>query len=53
VQVTDSKAHILASRENAETGKLAFTTEDYDVFEICLVSAVPQSEFVSIHVLTY
>lgn len=44
IRVTDSKAHILASRESAESGKLAFTTEDYDVFEICLVSSVPQTQ---------
>lgn len=33
--VTDSKGHILYSKENAAKGKFAFTTEEYDMFEVC------------------
>jgi len=33
--VTDSKGHILYSKENAQKGKFAFTTEEYDMFEVC------------------
>lgn len=36
--VTDSKGHILYSKEDAKKGKFAFTTEEYDMFEICLES---------------
>ncbi|GAB1609688.1 transmembrane emp24 domain-containing protein 10-like [Argonauta hians] len=33
--VTDSKGHILYSKQDAKKAKFAFTTEEYDVFEIC------------------
>uniref|UniRef100_A0A2C9K917 GOLD domain-containing protein n=1 Tax=Biomphalaria glabrata TaxID=6526 RepID=A0A2C9K917_BIOGL len=36
--VTDSRGHILYSKENAVKGKFAFTTEEYDNFEVCFVS---------------
>ena len=40
LQVADSKGHILYSQENApEKGKFAFTTEDYDMFEVCFHSS--------------
>ena len=42
MQVTDSKGHILYSKDDAETGKFVFNTEDFDVFEICFISNVPQ-----------
>ena len=35
LQVTDSKGHILYSKEQAQKGKFAFTTEEYDMFEVC------------------
>lgn len=33
--VTDSKGHILYSKQDAKKGKFAFTTDEYDVFEVC------------------
>ncbi|XP_076464680.1 transmembrane emp24 domain-containing protein 10-like [Babylonia areolata] len=33
--VTDSKGHILYTKESAVKGKFAFTTEEYDMFEVC------------------
>lgn len=35
LSVTDSKGHILYSKEDAKKGKFAFTTEEYDMFEVC------------------
>ncbi len=40
LQVADSKGHILYSQEDASKGKFAFTTDDYDMFEICFHSTV-------------
>lgn len=37
LSVTDSKGHILYSKENAVKGKFAFTTEEYDMFEVCFI----------------
>ncbi|KAA0193058.1 hypothetical protein HAZT_HAZT004058 [Hyalella azteca] len=42
LKVTDSKGHILFSKDEADSGKFAFNTEDYDVFEICFLSHIPQ-----------
>ncbi|XP_067833472.1 transmembrane emp24 domain-containing protein 10-like, partial [Heptranchias perlo] len=39
--VTDSSGHILCSQEEATKGKFAFTTDDYDMFEICFESHLP------------
>lgn len=36
--MTDSAGHLLYSREEAKKGKFAFTTEDYEVYEICFQS---------------
>ncbi|XP_053134295.1 transmembrane emp24 domain-containing protein 10-like [Hemicordylus capensis] len=38
LRVTDSAGHILYSKEDAKKGKFAFTTEDYEVYEICFES---------------
>ena len=38
LKVTDSKDHILYQKENAESGKFAFTTDDQDLFEVCFTS---------------
>ena len=36
--VTDTTSHHLVNRENVEKeGKFAFTTDKYDVFEICFI----------------
>ncbi|XP_070983836.1 transmembrane emp24 domain-containing protein 10 isoform X2 [Oncorhynchus clarkii lewisi] len=40
-QITDSSGHILYSKEDASKGKFAFTTEDYDMFEVCFESKSP------------
>ncbi|XP_053636760.1 transmembrane emp24 domain-containing protein bai [Cherax quadricarinatus] len=44
IQVTDSKGHHLYLKEEAETGKFIFNTEDYDVYEICFISRVPPTQ---------
>uniref|UniRef100_A0A4W4EZH4 GOLD domain-containing protein n=2 Tax=Electrophorus electricus TaxID=8005 RepID=A0A4W4EZH4_ELEEL len=38
LKITDSSGHILYSKEDATKGKFAFTTEDYDMFEVCFES---------------
>ncbi|NP_001079753.1 transmembrane p24 trafficking protein 10 like L homeolog precursor [Xenopus laevis] len=38
LKVTDSIGHILYSKEEAKKGKFAFTTDDYDVYEVCFES---------------
>ena len=38
LQVTDTKGHTLYSKEDAKKGKFAFTTEEYDMFEVCFES---------------
>lgn len=37
--VTDSNGHILYQKEDAADGKFAFTTDDYDMFQICFKSS--------------
>jgi len=39
--VTDIKGHILVNNEDKTKGKFAFTTDDYEVYEICIISKVP------------
>ncbi|XP_067836577.1 transmembrane emp24 domain-containing protein 10-like [Heptranchias perlo] len=43
--VTDSSPHILYYKEEAMKGKFAFTTDDYDMFEICFESRLPPGHF--------
>ena len=38
LKVTDSNAHILYQHADAKQGKFAFTTDDYDMFQICFTS---------------
>ena len=40
VQVADSKGHTLFRKESAGKGRFAFTTEDYDMFEVCFYSII-------------
>ncbi|KAK1150473.1 transmembrane emp24 domain-containing protein 10-like [Acipenser oxyrinchus oxyrinchus] len=35
LKITDSSGHLLYSKEDSSKGKFAFTTEDYDMFEVC------------------
>jgi len=39
LKITDSKGHMLYNKEDASKGKFAFTTEDYDMFEVCFESS--------------
>ncbi|XP_069824344.1 transmembrane emp24 domain-containing protein 10-like isoform X2 [Dendropsophus ebraccatus] len=41
IKVTDATGHILFSKEEAKKGKFAFTTEDYEVYEVCFQSSTP------------
>ncbi|XP_059898561.1 transmembrane emp24 domain-containing protein 10 [Gadus macrocephalus] len=41
LKITDSSSHTLYSKEDATKGKFAFTTEDYDMFEVCFESKSP------------
>ena len=41
-QVTDSRGHILYSKEDATKGRFAFTTEEYDMFEVCFTAKAMQ-----------
>lgn len=34
----DTNGHVLYKKEDAQKGKFAFTTDDYDMFEVCLQS---------------
>jgi len=43
MMVTDSKGQHFVNRESTDTGKFAFTADDYDVFEICFISRVPHN----------
>ena len=40
LQVADSKGHTLFRKESATKGRFAFTTEDYDMFEVCFYSII-------------
>lgn len=44
LQVTDTRGHTLYKREDFTDlrGKFAFTADEYDIFEICFLSKVPQ-----------
>lgn len=37
-KVTDSTGHVLYKKEDATKGKFAFTTDDYDMYKVCLES---------------
>ncbi len=39
--VSDSKGHILYTKDDALEGKFAFTSDDYDTFEICFTTKLP------------
>jgi len=39
--VRDIKGHILVNQEDKSKGKFAFTTDDFEVYEICFISKVP------------
>ncbi|XP_071375679.1 transmembrane emp24 domain-containing protein 10-like isoform X1 [Centroberyx affinis] len=41
LKITDSSGHTLYTKDDASKGKFAFTTEDYDMFEVCFESKSP------------
>jgi len=42
--VTDSTEHVLYKKDDATKGKFAFTTDDYDMYEICFQSEGNQGQ---------
>ena len=42
MEVVDSKNHILYNKDEAVRGKFAFTTDEYDVFQICFETKVAE-----------
>jgi p24 family protein delta-1 len=44
-EVRDTKQHILSKKDDISRGKFSFTSEVFDVFELCFISKVPASEF--------
>ncbi|CAH8436891.1 unnamed protein product [Schistosoma rodhaini] len=44
IKVRDVKKHILYQRDNIRNGKFAFTTEDFDLFEVCFESQPDNTE---------
>jgi hypothetical protein len=44
LMVIDTKGQHFVNRESTEKGKFAFTTDDYDVFEVCFISRVPATK---------
>lgn len=41
--VTDYKQHVLYTKNEIDSGKFAFTTEEYDNFEVCFVNTAGQA----------
>ncbi|CAH8832563.1 unnamed protein product [Trichobilharzia szidati] len=44
IKVRDAKKHILYQRENIKNGKFAFTTENFEIFEVCFESQPSNDE---------
>jgi len=42
--VVDSKGGFLWKKDNAEKGRFTFTTDEYEVYEICFYSKVPHGQ---------
>eukprot|EP00049_Salpingoeca_infusionum_P004310 m.77143 g.77143 ORF g.77143 m.77143 type:complete len:210 (-) comp12503_c0_seq1:1767-2396(-) len=43
IKISDSQGHPVYRREDAEKGKFAFTSDDYDVFQICFYTEVQET----------
>jgi len=41
LMVVDNNGHHFFNKEKADAGKFAFTTDNYNVYEICFISRVP------------
>ena len=44
LEVKDTKGHTLYNKEEATKGRFAFTTEEFDIFDICFETKVPHSQ---------
>lgn len=44
LEVKDTKGHILYNKEDATKGKFAFTTEEFDIFDICVETKLPHGQ---------
>ncbi|CAF1046481.1 unnamed protein product [Rotaria sordida] len=44
LEVKDTKGHTLYNKEGATKGKFAFTTEEFDIFEICFETKLPYGQ---------
>ncbi|UJR37655.1 hypothetical protein I4U23_030352 [Adineta vaga] len=44
LDVKDTKGHTLYNKEDAIKGKFAFTTEEYDIFDICVETKLPHDQ---------
>merc|ERR1712014_177996 len=56
IKITDSKAHILFQKEEANEGKFAFTLDTADVFSVCFTSKkgeAKKGEFVGVEAKNY
>ena len=40
LEVLDSRGHTLYNKDDAQKGKFAFTTDEYDVFQVCFETRV-------------
>jgi p24 family protein delta-1 len=40
LEVLDSRGHILYNKDDATKGKFAFTTDEYDVFQVCFETRI-------------
>lgn len=48
-EVRDTKQHILSKKDDISRGKFSFTSEVFDVYELCFISKVPASKFSDFH----
>ncbi len=44
LEVKDTKGHILYNKEDATKGRFAFTTEEYDIFDVCFETKLPHGQ---------
>ncbi|CAF1285810.1 unnamed protein product [Rotaria sordida] len=44
LEVKDTKGHILYNKEDATKGRFAFTTEEFDIFEVCFETKSPHGQ---------
>ena len=44
LEVKDTKGHTLYNKEDATKGRFAFTTEEFDIFDICFETKLPHGQ---------